>query len=271
MSQHNLTAVPVGNPVPVGVLPSEDIFGNTKKLRFVLESLECHAQHLGRPPVVLDFGCGNAAAAGQYLADGRRRYYGVDIHEPSLEHARRICTRENTFFGQEIPKGIAFDVLVYADVIEHLDDPYDVLQEHVRLLAPDGILVGSVPNGYGPCEMEKWISRKLRLFEVARTTYRTGKRLLGQPLPQKSYISYNSDSGHVQFFTLASLKALADRLGMKIRRFAHGGFVGADLTGSTIFASNRFVNWNVSVSDVLPSHVVSTWYFEMVQSNRPAS
>lgn len=265
--QHNLAAHRVDYTVSAPTaLPDEDIFGNTKKIRFVLDALDGHATRLGRPPVVLDFGCGNAIAAGQHIADGVRRYYGVDIHEPSLEHARSICTRDNTRFGSEVPHHVVFDALVYADVIEHLDDPYELLSAHVRSLSPDGILIGSVPNGFGPCEIEKWVTRKLHLFDIARGTYRTGRKLLGYPTEAKQYASYNHESGHVQFFTLKSLQALADRLGLYIRRFAHGGFVGADLTGSTIFASRRFVEWNIKIADSLPSTVVSTWYFEMARA-----
>jgi hypothetical protein len=48
---------------------------------------------------------------------------------------------------------------------------------------------------------------------------------------------------------------------LKILRFGHGGFIGADVTGNTIFRSRRFIDWNVDLSDRLPSWVVSTWYF----------
>ena len=48
---------------------------------------------------------------------------------------------------------------------------------------------------------------------------------------------------------------------LRIVRFAHGGFIGADLTGSTIFASQGFVDWNIRAADRLPSWAVSTWYF----------
>src|SRR5690348_13860919 len=69
-------------------LPAEDIFGNTKKLRFILRSIDDHRARLGRVVRVLDFGCGNAAAVGQYLIGAGVDYVGVDFHEPSLAYAR---------------------------------------------------------------------------------------------------------------------------------------------------------------------------------------
>lgn len=66
------------------------------------------------------------------------------------------------FFGH-VPEGIIFDVIVYADILEHLEDPLTVLQQHRNLLQEKGIIIGSVPNGYGLFEVEKRIDKWLRL------------------------------------------------------------------------------------------------------------
>ena len=76
---------------------------------------------------------------------------------------------------------------------------------------------------------------------------------------------YNNESGHVQFFTLGALRRLAAATGFKIVQIAHGGFVGADLTGNTIFTSRRFIEWNIRVADRLPSWMVSNWYLVLVK------
>ena len=48
---------------------------------------------------------------------------------------------------EEVPEPpAAFDTLVYADVLEHLKDPWAALARHRRLLAPGGRVVVSVPN-----------------------------------------------------------------------------------------------------------------------------
>lgn len=257
-------------PVPKEVasllpLPAEDIYGNTKKLRFILDRLDRHAERIGRPPVVLDFGCGNAAAMGRYLADGQRHYYGVDMHDASLNHARDICRNPHTVFAKTVPQDITFDALVYADVLEHLHDPTSALCEHVRQLAPGGIVLGSVPNGYGPCEIEKYLTRHLHLYEIARWPLQMARRLTGHARPGTTAIPYNHDSGHVVFFTLPMLETMAASARLKITRFGHGGFMGADLTGATIFRSQGFADWNARISDRLPPHLVSTWYFELAR------
>jgi 2-polyprenyl-3-methyl-5-hydroxy-6-metoxy-1,4-benzoquinol methylase len=241
--------------------PDEDIFGNTKKLRFILRTIADHRDKLGRDVAVLDFGCGNAAAVGQYLIGEGVRYVGVDFHEPSLSYARDRFGGMNAEFRETAPVDVKFDVVVYADVLEHVPDPLGIVTEHARLLAPDGIIIGSVPNGYGPCETEKFIDRHLRLYKTLRFAKRMALRFAGRPPKSDLHIPYNLESGHIIFFTMRSLRRMAADAGLRIVRFGHGGFVGADLTGSTIFASQRFVDWNVRAADRLPSWAVSTWYF----------
>lgn len=242
-------------------LPAEDIFGNTKKLRFILRTIDDHRARLGRDVTVLDFGCGNAAAVGQYLIGEGVRYVGVDFHKPSLDYARAHFGGSNAEFRETVPDDMTFDIIVYADVLEHVPDPLAVVTAHAPRLAPGGIMIGSVPNGYGPCETEKFIDRHLRLYRMLRFAKRAALRLAGRPPKETPAIPYNHESGHLIFFTMRSLKRMAEDAGFKIARFAHGGFVGADLTGSTIFASARFVDWNIRAADRLPSWAVSTWYF----------
>ena len=254
---------------PAHALPEEDIFGNIKKLRFILKEIADHKARKGRDLAVLDFGCGNAALLGQYVIGEGIRYVGVDFHEPSLAYAREHFGGPDAIFAPAVPEGMVFDVILYADVLEHVHDPLGILAAHVRQLAPDGIVIGSVPNGYGPCETEKFFNRHLHLYEGLRFVKRSALRLLGRPLPEREALPYNHDSGHVIFFTMRSFRRMVASAGLRILRFGHGGFVGADVTGNTIFASRRFVAWNIDVADRLPSWVVSTWYFVLGRGDLP--
>jgi hypothetical protein len=123
-----------------------------------------------------------------------------------------------------------------------------------------------VPNGYGPCEIEKFVDQHLRLYRVLRFVKRAILRLMGRSLQVFPTIPYNNECGHVVFFTMRSLRRLANNAGFKIVQIAHGGFVGADLTGNTIFSSQRFVEWNIRVADRLPSWMVSNWYLILVKA-----
>lgn len=49
------------------VLPKENVYGHTKKLRFILEHIDRYTNLHGKPITILDFGCGNGTAVSQYL------------------------------------------------------------------------------------------------------------------------------------------------------------------------------------------------------------
>lgn len=246
------------------VLPPENIYGHTKKLRFIREECGRFARETGRPLetlTMLDFGCGNGSAVSQYLVELGCRFTGVDIHPPSLEFARANYAGTNAeFLSPEELKGRKFDILVYADVLEHLDRPLDFLGDHVRnLLNPGGVIIGSVPNGYGPFENEKRIDRVLDLTPRLMGLFALRRRLLGKP--DREMPPYNHDSGHVQFFTKGSLLRLLKDAGLEPEKFANGAFLGAPFSEQTVLRGTKAAELNVAVADYLPHWAVSTWLF----------
>ncbi|MDD2846532.1 MAG: methyltransferase domain-containing protein, partial [Rhodoferax sp.] len=103
---------------------------------------------------VLDLGCGSGAL-GQYVLETKGcSVDGVTLSEAEAAHARphyrrvvvdnlESCDLLATFAGQR------YDVIVCADVLEHLSRPEHVLAACRELLAPEGRLLISVPNvGY---------------------------------------------------------------------------------------------------------------------------
>src|SRR6185295_19104590 len=130
-------------------VPKENLSGHTKKLRFLLEHLEDVLRRGPGTATLLDFGCGNGSAVSRFLMLPGIRYHGVDVHPASLAHARERWGSPTATFTSEVPEGVVFDVLVYADILEHLDDPGALLRDHAARLAAGGLLLGSVPNGYG--------------------------------------------------------------------------------------------------------------------------
>src|SRR5687767_10691948 len=145
-------------------LPTENIFGHTKKLEYILSAVN---EVVSREPTatIMDFGCGNGEAVSQYIIDRlpkSARYIGVDLHEPSVEHANRRFSAANATF-QTTESTEQVDLIVYADILEHLDNPEQILARHAQLLRRDGLAVGSIPNGVGPFELESALDRKFRI------------------------------------------------------------------------------------------------------------
>jgi len=242
-------------------LPPENAYGHTKKLRFIQDALDRQRARMGGPLCVLDFGCGNGAAVTRYLAAPDIELHGVDIHPESLDYAKSHFGSDKVQFHTAVPPDVIFDAIVYADVLEHLDEPVDILRDHVRQLAPDGVIVGAIPNGYGPFEIEHKLERVFQLQRVAGALGRFRQRLRGiaaesSPAP----IPYNHESGHLTFFTRSHLERTLTDAGLTMQGFGHGSlFCGP---WSTPFMSGRLSGINTRVADSLPYWLVSVWYFE---------
>lgn len=244
-------------------LPPENVYAHTKKLRFIIQHLNSFIVSRDEPINLMDFGCGNGNAVSQYLFQDGVNYYGVDIHEPSLDYARNNYEDDNVKFLNHIPDGILFDVIVYADVIEHSKDPISLLNYHSNILNRDGFIIGSVPNGYGPFEMEKRIDRWLRLSQVYTIAVNAKRRAFGLShlniTPEQ--IPYNSECGHVQFFTMKDILLILQQAGFKVNNMTNGAFIGAPFSELLIHHNKRVIKLNAKIADYLPFWAVSTWYF----------
>jgi len=242
-------------------LPPENVYGHTRKLRFLLEEVRRFREGRAGPIRLLDFGCGNGSAVSRYLMGEGIRYHGVDFHAPSLEYAAARFGGPDATFHERVPEGVEFDAIVYADVLEHLDDPVGVLREHAAALAPDGMIAGAVPNGYGPFENEKRLDALLGVSRLVELAGEARSRLLRRPRRAGPPLPYNMDSGHVQFFTRRSLFRTLERGGFRVERFANGAFVGAPTSELLLLRGERIARANARIADLLPWWAVSTWYF----------
>ena len=246
------------------MLPPENIYGHTKKLRYILARLDALRDALGRAPRVLDFGCGNGEAISQFLIEQGNDYTGVDFHAPSLEHAAARFGGESARFLPCAPDDGPYDALVYSDVLEHLDHPVEVLREHRPLIADGGWLIGSVPNGYGPFEMEKRVGKYTGLGWVLSKTHarlrKVKHKLRGTDPDAGGALPYNAACGHVQFYTKRSItQTLADG-GFVVDDFRKGCFMGSSAS-AFVLRGRPVMTANNAVGDVMPSWAVSTWYF----------
>jgi 2-polyprenyl-3-methyl-5-hydroxy-6-metoxy-1,4-benzoquinol methylase len=150
---------------------------------------------------VLDVGC----ATGYLAAELSRRgctVDGIEFDPVAAQQARAHCREvvvgdlEAPSIQAEVQRMLASarpDVVVCADVLEHLRDPWTVLAWLRTLLAPDGRAVISVPN------IAHWTARRALLR--GRFDY-TDHGLL--------------DRTHLRFFTRASAAELARRAGFAV-------------------------------------------------------
>ena len=98
---------------------------------------------------VLDIGC-STGNFGEALERAHGcTVVGIDIAREDIEVARgkisRAEVRDVTVPGVLDDLG-NFDVIIFADVLEHLADPRAALMASVRALRPDGAILYSIPN-----------------------------------------------------------------------------------------------------------------------------
>src|SRR5262249_43419472 len=144
-------------------LPRENVFGHTHKVQ--LFRAACAARRAGRPSLrILDVGCGSGWAVTRFLGGAADQVLGIDLFAPNIAYAQRHFARAGLRFecrtaGSLAESAETFDVIVLADILEPLSEPLSVLRECRRLLAPDGVLLVTVPNGHGPYELESALAR----------------------------------------------------------------------------------------------------------------
>ena len=149
----------------------------------------------GRPKRVLDLGCSDGRLGALLRAAGHT-VVGVDSHK--LDGVgERLDAFVEADLGQGLPEevGTGFDVVLGADVLEHLAEPAELLAQLPRVLAPRGVVMVSVPN------IAHWYPRL--------------KVMLGRFDYERRGIF---DAGHLRFFTRASFERLAKSSGMRVRR-----------------------------------------------------
>jgi methionine biosynthesis protein MetW len=152
---------------------------------------------VGTDRLVLDVGCADGSL-GRVLAERGCVVSGIDVDQDAARAAAGVLKQVKVADLNSSPltdhfEPASFDVLVFADVLEHLLDPERVLRAAVGLLKPGGHIVVSVPNvAHG--------SLRLALLQ-GRWRYRATGLL---------------DDTHIRFFTQETLIELFRRVGLAV-------------------------------------------------------
>jgi SAM-dependent methyltransferase len=257
-------------------LPPENVFGHTKKVKFIIQRLDEFKREGARSSLhILDYGCGNGSAVTRFLCAAGHQVVGVDSHEESIDYARAHFGSWNCDFilgdwATVAGQGRRFDVVLFADVLEHVERPDELLRQARDVLLPGGRALVSIPNGFGPFEIESYISRlpvvgslSLKLVRIPAVVM---KRLLvwAKRMPAATDpIPYNEDSGHVQFFSRQRIHQLCEDAGFVVNGFAKLSFLSGPYTNSLFSRWPGFCRANAKIADWLPASMASAWFFEL--------
>jgi SAM-dependent methyltransferase len=238
----------------------ENLWGYGKRLRFVEASIQrvfpARARHELK---VLDVGCGNGSQLSIPMAAAGYRMTAVDPHQPSIERGRRLASSVKFFHGVvgDLPPN-QFDCVVISEVLEHLDTPETLLRAVLPYLAEPGILVVTVPNGYGEFELDRRFYQALQFERVVgwlRSVFETSK--------SKEFAGSDDQSPHVQRFTLSRLRELFERNGLVIVQSRGMSLVSGPLMAHLFGRFRIFINLNAAIADHVPLAVVAGWMFAL--------
>jgi len=148
---------------------------------------------------VLDIGCSIGT-----LGEQIKRKYGAEVS--GIELDERMAKIAKTKLDEVIIGDVEtidlenlfppkyFDCIIFADVLEHLKDPWKVLKKATKLLSDEGVVIASIPN--------------IRHYHVIVN------------LVFRGYWPYRErgihDKTHLRFFTLKNIFELFQHTGLKI-------------------------------------------------------
>lgn len=168
-----------------------DLSGNTST-GMILEKIK-------KGSTVLEFGCATGRMT-RYMQQALDcRVYIVEFEESAFQKAMAyaqdgLCDDIMQYRWVEKFRDVQFDAVIFADVLEHLSRPEDVLKAAAELLKEDGAIHISVPN----------ITHNDILIKAFRERFDYTKVGL-------------LDDTHIHFWGLENLKQLAEKTGLFLK------------------------------------------------------
>lgn len=190
--------------------------------------------------VMIDIGCGSGAlgkAVKQKLGDVQ--VFGVEISARAVAMAKQVLDGVRQGGAEEVVTDIwpDADCLVFADVLEHLVDPWSVLAGWVQRLPAGGTVILSLPNvTHGSV---------LRGLIRGRWTYMNAGIL---------------DRTHLRFFTRSSAILLLQGAGLELQRIER--VIEAPFPGSLGRKWARWARWAQSREPLLGSTGLSRFLLD---------
>jgi len=146
---------------------------------------------------ILDIGCGNGAFSSLVKEKNNAEVWGIELMEEEAKVA--VDVLDKVFVGncekhiEGLPEQY-FDVIYMNDVLEHLVDPYSVLEILKSKLAPNGVVISSIPN--------------VRFFRTfSKVLFAKDWKYEGHGVMDKT---------HLRFFTGKSIRRMYEELGYTI-------------------------------------------------------
>lgn len=181
---------------------------------------------------VLDLACGAGYGSAVLQEAGASQVIGVDLSADCVRYARERYGRPGIEFmagnGMTFAPAGGCDVIVSLETIEHVPDARGFVQHLTSLLAPGGILIGSVPTtlstDVNPYHLHDFTPREFRKLFRSLHLETLEELAQDQPFSPWGLLAFGSSSsrrhqlrqGLVRYY-LEHPRALAHRLATTLR------------------------------------------------------
>jgi SAM-dependent methyltransferase len=235
----------------------ENLWGYGKRLRFVDGAIQREFPGKKRSDLrILDVGCGNGSQLAIPLANGGYYVTAVDSHRPSIQRGRSLGPAIEFHHGvlSDLPLS-KFDCVVISEVLEHLAVPEQLLGMALPYLAEPGILIITVPNGYGEFEWDQRFYHAFRVDKMVkslRSIFQRGKQ-------KEDFGGSDDQSPHLQRFTLASLYKMFDRHRLLLVEARGTSMLSGPFVAHLFGKFDMFIRLNAAIADHLPLSLASGW------------
>ena len=158
----------------------------------------------GKNKKVLDMGCRDGILTRHFIE--KNEVTGLDIDQLALEACKNNLNIKTIWadFSLQIPiPTSSFDVVIAGEVIEHLPYPEITISEVSRILKPQGLFIGSVPNSYHLKNRLRVL--KGRLIDYDQTHLRAYNVMLLKQYLEKEFVveELTSSRGKSAFLSIA--------------------------------------------------------------------
>ncbi len=150
---------------------------------------------------VLDLGCGDGQWSHLLARYFDCQLVGVDMNSVRIQRYRENAPSSAALLGScyDLPLCAgAVDLVLFNQVLEHLEKPSVALQEIRRVLRPEGTLLISVPNE------GTWLKQRVQYRYIQPVSLQT--------------------TDHIQFFTSQTLRSTLEGAGFNVQRLDAVGF-----------------------------------------------
>lgn len=117
---------------------------------------------------ILEVGCSGGVLLQQLLVEGYDNVHGVDISESAIRTARARGLRNVRTMdaaGLTFPDN-SFELVIASDVLEHIENPAQALNDWRRVLAPRGKLIAFVPAFQGLWSSHDEVNQHFRRYSA---------------------------------------------------------------------------------------------------------